>query len=58
MRQWLVHVDRSLGGDFDAIFGPSKLGDVTEMPGIGLNGWYMWTCLWEAILMQYLDPRN
>ncbi len=36
--KWLVYVDRSLGGDFDAILGPSKLGDVNEIPGI----WGKW----------------
>ncbi len=58
MGKWLVYVDRSLEGDFDAIFGLSKLGDVTEIPGIWENGWYMWTDLWKPILMQYFNSRN
>ncbi len=58
MGEWLVYVDRSLKGDFDGIFGPSKIGDETEIPCIGENGCYMWTGLWKAILMQLLDPRK
>ncbi len=38
-------MDRSLEGDFDEIFGPSKIGDVREIAGIWGNGWYMWTGL-------------
>ncbi len=41
MENWLVYMDRSLGGDFDAKFGPSKIGDLTEIPGIWENGWYI-----------------
>ncbi len=40
MGQWLVYVDRSLGGNCNAIYGPSKLGDVTAIQGIWENGWY------------------
>ncbi len=51
-------MDRSLKGDFDEIFGPSKIGDLTEIPSIWENGWYMWTGLWKAILMKFSDPRK
>ncbi len=51
-------MDRSLEGDFDGIFGPSKIGDLTEIQGILEIGWYIWTGLWKAILMQFVDPRK
>ncbi len=58
MGKWLVYMDRSLEGDFDGIFGPSKIGDLIEITGIGENGWYIWTGLWKAILLEFLDPRK
>ncbi len=58
MGKWLVYMDRSLEGDFDAIFGPSKIGDETEIPCIGENGWYIGTSLWKAILKEISDPRK
>ncbi len=45
MGKWLVYMDRSLEGDFDGIFGPSKIGDLTKIPSIWENGWYIWTGL-------------
>ncbi len=43
MEKWLVYIDWSMEGDFDGIFGSSKIGDVTEVSGIALK--------W----LQYLD---
>ncbi len=48
----------SLEADFDDIFGPSKIGHLTEIPGVWENGWYIWTGLWKANLMKFSDPRK
>ncbi len=55
MEKWLVYMDRSLRGDFDGKFSPSKIGDVTEIPGLDKNGWCMWTLVLRCLYFNCME---
>ncbi len=54
----LLYMDSNIENHLTDKYRPSKIGDLTEIPCIWENGWYIWTGLWKAILMDFLDPRK